>query len=603
MKRIKKSVWTLLMILAVFHFGVITTFAAVGQPKIKKVKQIGDKEVTVSWSKVSGATGYVLEYRTGSGKWKENNTTLREVTIGKLKKNKVYQFRVRAYKAKKGKKQFSKDVYGKYSKVKKIKIGKLAKVNSFGDYYIPNGYYTIENRYTYKGARVLDIGSFDMYNRGNLGTFPNNATTNQIFYVQYNSGYYTIRALHSGKYVHYSDDKTTDNVHQYAGNIHYNAQWKMIPAGNSGGNNYYFLQNRGCSKYLARQLDVNSEWNNVYVREYQNLKSIRWRFIPIGRTTFRTSFSFDNAPSGTYDANDIAKFSCGFSSQYPVSMLDLKIYKDNYTYTASMKIYPNVGAKTLNIELPMSILGAGSYFLQVGAYNIYGEYALSNKYYFSVKGLNPTSDKRNKVMDYMRAMATVRWTPRTTFSYYKGGYKWYKGQYYQGIPYSQANRVTTYEAFLNNMRGNEYIGKTGQQTYMGSDCSSAVSIAWKQVDSGFTIRNTTSLQPNYSKIDKVGSYQYYSGYNNKTKSICTSNGTTIMYSSYRQLKGGDVIVKRNSGFGHAMMVINVYNDRLTVIEQTTYDKNLKSTWRVDKEYSFSTLYSEGYIPVRLSTMD
>ena len=213
------------------------------------------------------------------------------------------------------------------------------------------------------------------------------------------------------------------------------------------------------------------------------------------------------------------------------------------------------------------------------------------------------SDKRVKVVNYMKAMAQIKWTPKTTFTHWSGGRNWTAGIYYYGIPYSQSCRNTTYEQFIAQLNGSTYVGPAKQSTYMGSDCSSAVSIAWKQADSGFTIRNTSSLQPGNSKITQVGNYTYYSSYSNKTKSICASNGKTKMFEAYRNLLPGDAVVERN-GSGHVMLIasVNKSGNSVMVIEQTTYDAALKSTWRVNKAYSFDTLYNSGYIPIRLSTM-
>ena len=88
-----------------------------------KVTNTKGKNLVVKYSKVSGAKGYQITYATNSkftkGK-KVVNTTKRTKTIQKLKKGKTYYVRVRAYK----KDSTGRKVYGKYSKVKKIKITK-----------------------------------------------------------------------------------------------------------------------------------------------------------------------------------------------------------------------------------------------------------------------------------------------------------------------------------------------------------------------------------------------------------------------------------------------------------------------------------------------
>ena len=105
-----------------------TVYAKWSKVKVKKttglkVTNTKGKNLVVKYSKVSGAKGYQITYATNSkftkGK-KVVNTTKRTKTIQKLKKGKTYYVRVRAYK----KDSTGRKVYGKYSKVKKIKITK-----------------------------------------------------------------------------------------------------------------------------------------------------------------------------------------------------------------------------------------------------------------------------------------------------------------------------------------------------------------------------------------------------------------------------------------------------------------------------------------------
>ena len=87
----------------------------------KKVKKSKTCKVTLSWKKVTGAKCYQLQYALNKKfkKKKSIQTKKTKYTIKKLKKNKTYYIRVRAYKMNGRKK-----VYGKWSKVKKVKIKK-----------------------------------------------------------------------------------------------------------------------------------------------------------------------------------------------------------------------------------------------------------------------------------------------------------------------------------------------------------------------------------------------------------------------------------------------------------------------------------------------
>ena len=93
----------------------------VARAKIKSAKNNAKKTVLVKWKKVSGAKGYQLQYslkKTFKSK-KTKTTTKLKLKIKKLKKKKTYFIRVRAYKVVNGTKK-----YGKWSKVKKVKIKK-----------------------------------------------------------------------------------------------------------------------------------------------------------------------------------------------------------------------------------------------------------------------------------------------------------------------------------------------------------------------------------------------------------------------------------------------------------------------------------------------
>lgn len=96
----------------------------VGIPVIKSVtNKKGKKMKIVLKKKVSGAKGYEVAYSTNK-KFKKSVKKLRftgtSKTIGKLKKNKTYYVKVRAYK----KASNGQRIYGSYSNIKKVKIKK-----------------------------------------------------------------------------------------------------------------------------------------------------------------------------------------------------------------------------------------------------------------------------------------------------------------------------------------------------------------------------------------------------------------------------------------------------------------------------------------------
>ena len=96
--------------------NVSTTTKNPSKVKIKAVLKTGKKSVKVIWKKAKNAKKYNIQYST-SKKFntlvKNKNTKKQYITLKKLKKGKKYYFRVRA---------INKNIYGQWSKVKKIKI-------------------------------------------------------------------------------------------------------------------------------------------------------------------------------------------------------------------------------------------------------------------------------------------------------------------------------------------------------------------------------------------------------------------------------------------------------------------------------------------------
>lgn len=93
--------------------------------KVSQVKQLSLQAkkncVTAKWKKISGVKGYQISYSV-SRKFKTEKRKIakkNKIIIKKLKKNKKYYVRVRAYKMQNGKK-----VYGKWSAIAKIKTKK-----------------------------------------------------------------------------------------------------------------------------------------------------------------------------------------------------------------------------------------------------------------------------------------------------------------------------------------------------------------------------------------------------------------------------------------------------------------------------------------------
>ncbi len=98
------------------------TKPSVEKVKIKKVKAAKKgKKATVTWKKVSGAAGYEVTYslkkKFKNAKTVTVSSSKAKAVIRKLKKNKKYYVKVRAFKTYRGQ-----TYYGNYSKVKKVTI-------------------------------------------------------------------------------------------------------------------------------------------------------------------------------------------------------------------------------------------------------------------------------------------------------------------------------------------------------------------------------------------------------------------------------------------------------------------------------------------------
>lgn len=117
-KTLKLFICTLMCTLVVFSCMLISYAASLGKVSKLTVSEVSAATVSLKWNKVSGATGYRI-YRYSSSKEKYvyiGKTKKLKYTDESLSAGKTYKYKVRAYKAKKGK-----DDYGAYSSVVKAK--------------------------------------------------------------------------------------------------------------------------------------------------------------------------------------------------------------------------------------------------------------------------------------------------------------------------------------------------------------------------------------------------------------------------------------------------------------------------------------------------
>ena len=103
---------------AVYSKTYVSADTATAPKEVKFQAKPGKKKVLIKWSKVKGATGYTVCYKTkAKGAWKELKSLKKtSYTKKKLKSGKTYFFTVKAYKKYKGK------TYTASFQTKKVKI-------------------------------------------------------------------------------------------------------------------------------------------------------------------------------------------------------------------------------------------------------------------------------------------------------------------------------------------------------------------------------------------------------------------------------------------------------------------------------------------------
>lgn len=88
---------------------------------LKTPKNKKGKKIVASWSTVKGAKGYQVQYAANKNFKKKSSVSTKKTTytIKKLKKNKIYYIRVRAYNT-----NGTEKTYGAWSKIRKVKVKK-----------------------------------------------------------------------------------------------------------------------------------------------------------------------------------------------------------------------------------------------------------------------------------------------------------------------------------------------------------------------------------------------------------------------------------------------------------------------------------------------
>lgn len=229
-------------------------------------------------------------------------------------------------------------------------------------------------------------------------------------------------------------------------------------------------------------------------------------------------------------------------------------------------------------------------------------------------------DLRQGAVDYMYEQASVEWICAESFGVKEEWEHWgididfQKGVKYTGQPYanSQVN-VALFKRVLEN--GAYTSPSTSWDDVHGSQCVSSILNALQQsiIVDGWSYSFNPGSERFQGKI--LGDYEVEAKPTNKetpTSQVCRTNGKDKIYAAYALAQKGDVILSSND-WVHARMVVDVtvvknnegeLNPNRSIIkcvEQTNAldtgrTDGVKTTWRVDKAYTFKQLFSDGYLP-------
>ncbi len=257
---------------------------------------------------------------------------------------------------------------------------------------------------------------------------------------------------------------------------------------------------------------------------------------------------------------------------------------------------------------------------------------------------------RDIVVAEMNAMANYKWTPSTDVDLtesvtmggnnYYGKYTYSAGTTYYGMAYVN-NSKAEFEEFERHIKPfkdgtNVYFGPiegvndlytSGTAPYNdiqtkkykvdekyheittlfpATDYTGMIVNVWNKVGTNAVWLTTLrSFIPSYGRGTlTVGDYSYTSS-TNYTDTITNASGSATMNAAYAQCKRGDVVLARTTGGGNSIYMVmedavpGTNSLKLMQFGPTLRDKNGGKTHFYSTTMTFSTLYSNGYIPVTL----
>ncbi len=233
-------------------------------------------------------------------------------------------------------------------------------------------------------------------------------------------------------------------------------------------------------------------------------------------------------------------------------------------------------------------------------------------------------EKRDIVEANMRAQGTKVWKVRTALHYsctcsltscagiHQPGIEIHGVQYnHKGGSLARLEYCLDEEGYL---KEEFYMGDfDGFDNYIGSDCSTAVLQAYWTVSADINFSRTGSMVPAYGYgMVAVGDWEWDLGYlPSLYEDYLIATGEQRMYEAYGCLRKGDVIVNAVEAGGHTRMVaqdaVVIRNEAGEIDGMESYvitheqgaartKEPYFSSWRVDYQYSFSSIYLDCYVP-------
>ena len=237
-----------------------------------------------------------------------------------------------------------------------------------------------------------------------------------------------------------------------------------------------------------------------------------------------------------------------------------------------------------------------------------------------------TSDEvnlRQMVVDYMYAMANIKWKAGTTIDYSKKGassLKYESGKTYLGIAYN--NNKTGLEMFASTIDSALVFNPstTDWDKMPGNSCATSIEHAWQQVSPTVEYGWSYDMMPyfSYSGVVAIGDIDW-SIYNGKhTATIIDHTPEQVVYEAYALMLPADCLVRYLDTGGHALMVtkntivarkpdgtIDPENSFLYLTDQNNYLNNKReypSSWTLDRKVSFKSCREDLYLPVTIAEL-